>query len=77
MQHGNKNSAGSDYWNKTVLALLTLLLMTAWASVEATDSTVFIADDDDDDVEDDSGVDVDGNDQRPVLRCQANTVRCS
>lgn len=71
MQHGNKNSAGSDYWNKTVLALLTLLLMTAWASVEASDSTVFIA------VEDDSDVDVDGNDHRPVLRCQGNTVRCS
>jgi hypothetical protein len=22
-------------------------------------------------------VDVDGNDQRPILRCQANPVRCS
>ena len=72
MQHG-KNSAGSDYWNKTALALLTLLLMAAWASVEAADATVFIAaDENDDDCEK-----MDSNDQRPDHRCQAVAVRCS
>ena len=72
MQHG-KNSAGSDYWNKTALALLTLLLMAAWASVETSDGVVFIASEE---MEDDCE-NVDSNYQQPDHRCQGIAVRCS
>ena len=71
-QHVNKNSTGSDYWKIIVLALLTLLVMTSWASLEATDSTVFIVADDDNLVEE-NDVKVQNN-QKPVLRCRSNTV---